>query len=55
MTNNNDISKELDRLEARFEEICNTPVMRLIHEMAQEQKKSGKRWLPRFVLDEELR
>jgi hypothetical protein len=50
-----DIAKELEALEKHVEELCNTPAMRLIHEMAQEQKKSGKRWLPNFVTDEELR
>jgi hypothetical protein len=57
MTNddNNDISKELDRLEKRFNKINNTPAMRIIHSMAQEQKKSNnnRRWL-RFVCDEQL-
>lgn len=49
-------ARELDRLEKRFEEICNTPVMRIIHSMAQEQKKSGSRkWLQRFVVDEQPR
>jgi hypothetical protein len=53
--NNNDIAKGLERLEKRFNKINNTPVMRIISAMAQEQKKSGRKWLQRFVCDESLR
>jgi hypothetical protein len=50
MTDN--ISKELDKIEKRLNELDNDPIMQLVHSMAEEQKKAAKK---AFVPDKELR
>ena len=51
------LEDEIDKLTERVDALDNNPVMQLVHSMAEERKrkKSNRRWLQRFVCDEQLR